>query len=261
MPSVESEGARLHYEVEGEGPAVVLAHGAGGNALSWWQQVPVLAREFRVIRFDHRGFGRSSCPPDRAHPRHFAADLEAILGAGKVGDVALVCQSMGGWTGLPFALAHPERVRALVLCGTPGGFLTERLARELPALALRARTRGVVEMALGPRFRREEPALAFLYQQISELNRPEATAAMAGRLFEVVVREAELAKWRTPTLVVAGGDDAFFPPAVMEDLAARIPGARLHPMPDIGHSTYFEAPAEFNRVVLDFLRAHPEVPK
>ncbi|HTY16275.1 MAG TPA: alpha/beta hydrolase [Myxococcota bacterium] len=259
MPRVEREGASLHYEVHGDGPAVVLAHGAGGNALSWWQQVPMLAREHRVVTFDHRGFGRSLCLPERAHPSHFVADLEALLAAAGIEDVALVCQSMGGWTGLPFALAHPERVRALVLCGTPGGFLTERLARELPSLAERVRTRGVAEMALGPRFRREEPELAFLYQQLSELNPPGTAAATAGRLFEVVVREEAFAKWRTPTLVVAGGDDAFFSPAVMEDLAARIPGARLHPMPGVGHSTYFEAPDAFARVVLDFLRAHPEV--
>ena len=260
MASVEREGARLHYEVHGDGPALVLAHGAGGNALSWWQQVPVLAREFRVVRFDHRGFGRSSCPPEGVHPRHFVADLEAILAAEKIGDVALVCQSMGGWTGLPFALAHPGRVRALALCGTPGGFVTERLRRELPVLAERVRTHGVAEMALGPCFRREEPALAFLYQQLNDLNPPGTAVAMASRLFEVIVREEQLEGWRTPTLVIAGGDDAFFAPAVMEDLAARIPGARLHAMPRIGHSTYFEAPEEFNRVVLDFLRAHARAP-
>jgi len=258
---VESEGASLHYEVRGDGPVVVLAHGAGGNALSWWQQVSDFARAFRVVTFDHRGFARSICPPERVHPRHFAADLAAILAAEKVGDVALVCQSMGGWTGLAFALAHPERVRALVLCGTPGGLLTECLRRELPALAERVRTRGVTEMALGLRFRREAPALAFLYQQLNELSPPATATAMAGRLFELVVREEQLEGWRTPTLVVAGDDDAFFSPAVMEDLAARIPGARLHAMPGVGHSTYFEAPEEFNRVVLEFLRAHPEPPR
>ena len=261
MPSVAREGARLHYEVHGEGPAVVLAHGAGGNAIAWWQQVPVFARSFRVIAFDHRGFARSPCPPEHVHPRHFVGDLEAILAAERVGDVALVCQSMGGWTGLPFALAHPERMRALVLCGTPGGFVTERLARELPAIGERARKSGVAGMALGERFRRDEPARAFLYQQLNELNPPETTTAMVGRLFEVQVRAEQLAGWRTPTLLVAGSDDAFFSPAVMQDLAARIPGARLHAMPGIGHSTYFEAPEEFNRVVLEFLRAHPEPPR
>lgn len=258
MPSVEREGARLHYEVHGEGPAVVLAHGAGGNALAWWQQVPVFARWFRVISFDHRGFARSPCPPERVHPRHFVGDLEAILEDARADDVALVCQSMGGWTGLPFALAHPERVRALVLCGTPGGFVTERLARELPGIGERARSRGVAEMALGDRFRRDAPALAFLYRQLNELNPPDTAASMAARLFEVVVRAEQLAGWRTPTLLMAGSDDAFFSPAVMEDLAARIPGARLHAMPGIGHSTYFEAAEEFNRVVLEFLRAHSE---
>jgi len=261
MPSVEHEGASLHYEVHGDGPGLVLAHGAGGNAIAWWQQLPLFARAFRVISFDHRGFARSPCPPEHVHPRHFVGDLEAILAAAGVDDVALVCQSMGGWTGLPFALAHPGRVRSLVLCGTPGGFVTERLARELPAVGERARARGVAEMALGERFRKDQPTLAFLYQQLSELNPPATAAAMVGRLFEVVVRPEQLAGWRTPTLVVAGSDDAFFSPAVMADLAERIPGARLHVMSGIGHSTYFEAAEEFNRVVLDFLRAHPVVPR
>ena len=76
MPTIEREGATLYYEVQGSGPAVVFVHGSGGNALSWWQQIPPFAARHRVVAFDHRGFGRSTCPPEALDPRHFASDLE-----------------------------------------------------------------------------------------------------------------------------------------------------------------------------------------
>ena len=119
MPTIEREGAALYYETHGSGPAVVFVHGSGGSALSWWQQIPHFAKRHRVVAFDHRGFGRSTCRTRSLDPRHFADDLAAILDAAGVARAALVCQSMGGWTGLPFALAHPERTAALVLAGRP----------------------------------------------------------------------------------------------------------------------------------------------
>ena len=78
MPHVSSRGAEIYYEVHGEGPVLVFAHGMGGNHLSWWQQVPsFVGRGYRVVSFDHRGFGRSSCAPDDFHPLHFPDDLFA----------------------------------------------------------------------------------------------------------------------------------------------------------------------------------------
>ncbi|MBW2292939.1 MAG: alpha/beta hydrolase, partial [Deltaproteobacteria bacterium] len=118
MPVVETTGAKIYYEVHGEGPVIVFAHGAGGNRLSWWQQVPIFQQNYRVICFDHRSFGRSSCDEGAFHPKYFADDLQAILDAEQVDRAALVCQSLGGWSGLPLALRAPERVASLVLCDT-----------------------------------------------------------------------------------------------------------------------------------------------
>jgi len=59
MPSVSINGISLYYEVHGDGPAVVFAHGRGGNHMSWWQQIPEFSRRYRCITFDHRGFGSS----------------------------------------------------------------------------------------------------------------------------------------------------------------------------------------------------------
>ena len=62
MPKAAIDGIDLYYESNGDGPAVVFAHGAGGNHLSWWQQVPVFSDCYRCVTFDHRGFGQSRVP-------------------------------------------------------------------------------------------------------------------------------------------------------------------------------------------------------
>ena len=91
-----------------EAPVAVLAHGAGGNAAIWWQQIPALRDAgYRVITFDHRGFGRSTA--GTAELNEFPDDLLAILEREQIERFSLVCQSMGGWTGMQTALRVPER--------------------------------------------------------------------------------------------------------------------------------------------------------
>jgi pimeloyl-ACP methyl ester carboxylesterase len=258
MPSVRSGEAEIRYEVFGRGPAVVFAHGAGGNRLSWWQQVPHFARRHAVVTFDHRCFGGSTCPPGAFHPRHFAGDLLAILDAEGIERAALVCQSMGGWTGLHTALRHPERVACLVLAGTPGGLWIEPVLEAARRIGSRAAAEGIQgQAALAPDFPAREPALAFLYDQINALNTG-VDPALLGRLFDAearVVPEA-LAGFATPTLLLAGEEDQLFPPEALEAVASHVPGAELRRFPGIGHSVYFEDAPAFNRVVLEFVSKH-----
>ncbi len=120
MPQLTvDDGSELYYEVHGEGsPTIVFAHGAGGNHLSWWQQVPHFLGRHRCITFDHRGFGQSTDASGEMTSAYLA-DLEALLEAVAPGDrVVLVAQSMGGWTCMTYAAAHPERVAALVMADT-----------------------------------------------------------------------------------------------------------------------------------------------
>ena len=124
MPFVNTDNAKIYYETQGEGPPVVLAHGAGGNTLVWWQQIAHFARRHKVVAFDHRGWGRSQCAPEHKHARYFAGDMRAVMDDAGVERAAVICQSMGGWTGMQFTLANPERVSCLVLSGTPGGVQT-----------------------------------------------------------------------------------------------------------------------------------------
>lgn len=256
MPTLEAPGATLHYEVHGatepRAPAVAFVHGSGGNGISWWQQVPHFAQRYRVVVFDHRGFGRSRCEPDALDPRHFADDLAAILDAAGIEHAALVCQSMGGWTGLPFALAHPERTAALVLAGTPGGVATPQIAADGALVPQRIAERGFRGMALGKRFLDREPALAFLYEQIGALNPATTLPAILPKLGALRIEPARVADLTVPTRLIVGTDDSFFSVEGLREVAAAIPGARLDVLPDVGHSAYFEEPATFNAILDSF---------
>ena len=257
MPIVERPHAAIYYETAGTGPPIVFAHGAGGNTLVWWQQVPYFAPRHRVLTFDHRGFGRSRCEPGYEQGRHFADDLAAVLDDAGIERAALVCQSMGGWTGMQFARAHPRRVAALVLSGTPAGVLTPKVLA-----ALRGIAEAAAQMERVPAWNEAHPALAadvferdaargFLYAQLTALNPPLALSRIA--LNEAMTEPAALAGWSIPTLLVGGEHDRLFAPEVLQDVAAVIPGARFERIPHVGHSPYFEAPDEFNRIVRKFL--------
>src|SRR5687767_13416110 len=106
----------LPYEVQGKGASVVFIHGWTQNMSIWDEQVPVFARRYRVIRYDVRGFGRSTGDADQtAH----AADLAALLDSLRIPSATLVGLSMGADIALNFALNYPRRVQALVLYGAP----------------------------------------------------------------------------------------------------------------------------------------------
>lgn len=253
MPHAESGELALYWEAHGEGSPLVFVHGSGGNTLVWWQQVPHFARRHRIVSYDQRGFGRSRCPQDGLHPRHLADDVGRVLDAAGIERAALVCQSLGGWAGLPFALAQPDRVSALVLCGTPGGLATPGVLADFRRLAEGGGRRSVLELALGPRAIARDPARAYLYDQIQRLNPPDTLPRLLAGVPEVRVDEAALADFAVPTLVLGGSEDAFFRPATLAEVAGCIPGARHQVVPGCGHSPYFEAPEEFNRRVEDFL--------
>lgn len=255
MPLAKINGIELYYEVHGEGPALVLAHGGGGSHLSWWQQVPVLSRKFRCVTFDHRGFGYSRDLPDGPGPKNFVEDLRGLLDDLGIQKAALAGQSMGGWTVLGFATAYPERVSALVLCDTTAGMDDPDVIRE--QAALREITRGglaqVLTRAYAADFPRREPMRCFLYQQIAGLNL-HVPANLLPVLMSMKHRVDNIVDKRMPTMLVVGEEDALAPVKVMELMARRIPQSKLVRVAGAGHSVYFEKPEEFNSILSGFLR-------
>jgi pimeloyl-ACP methyl ester carboxylesterase len=254
MPFVSSRGANIYYEVHGAGPTVIFSHGLGGHTLFYYQQVPFFARSYRVILFDHRGFGRSVCPMELVHPQFFVDDLAAVLDRERVNRAAIVCQSMGGLAGLPFALRAPHRVAALVLASSPGGIQTEKANRDFAASVPKRRSPGFTLWA--PSFSDRFPERAFLHQQLLSLYPSEATDVIVPRLREVYVTPSELRGYSVPTLVIAGSEDPLFSSATLQEIADLIPSASFVQIDGAGHTAYSELPEEFNHVVDRFIRPH-----
>src|SRR3990172_1575884 len=137
MPWASVNDIDLYYEVHGNGPALLFAHGQGGNHLSWWQQVPFFAKHYTCITFDHRAFGFSQ-DADGSGRMSFGADAIGLLDHLCVEDVRVVAHSMGGRSATAVALRDPAaRCRALVLAGTTGAVAdaTVRARRDAAAEA------------------------------------------------------------------------------------------------------------------------------
>jgi pimeloyl-ACP methyl ester carboxylesterase len=251
------DGAEIHYEVYGKGPAVVFAHGLGGNHLSWWQQVAHFAPRRTCVVFAHRGFPPSSPVPGAAAPDAFADDLQFLLGELNLQDVALVAQSMGGWTCLEYALREPKKVRALVMASTSGAIDFSQLknaevdewSRRSPGELARLQARGV-HPAGGERLAREQPALAQLYAQISELAPASFREEVRKKIREMRKRPPSLlAGLEMPVLFVTGDEDWVFPPAAGPALARLAPRGGAERVSAAGHSVYFERAAKFNELI------------
>jgi len=249
--------AEIYYEVAGEGPAVVFAHGLGGNHLSWWQQVAHFAPARTCVVFAHRGFPPSSPVPGSSAPDAYAEDLAALIHELGIKDVALVAQSMGGWTCLDYALREPGRVRALVMASTSGALDFNQLqdeeirewSRRSPGALAALQSRGI-HPASGERMAREQPALAQLYWQISEM----APASFREQVRERIRKQRNrapslLAQLPMPVLFITGDEDWVFPPAAGPALARLAPKASAVRVPQAGHSVYFERAAQFNELI------------
>jgi len=263
-------GTNLYYEEHGAGFPVVLAHGAGGNHLSWWQQVPVFSRHHRTITFDHRAWGLTPDPDNRG-PAAFADDLLGLLDYLEVESAVLVGQSMGGFTALALALSHPQRVRGLLMANTFAGMRREvwfassdELREHARGIWDRRRALGV-KRALARDFSSNHKQLAFLYKQIRLINEFGPNRLQAdGQITRLrslerapdssATRES-LAALTMPVLFVGGEHDEVMPVPLMEVAASLIPGSRLIVVPGAAHSVYFEAAETFNHVALEFFKS------
>lgn len=255
---------QLYYEVSGSGPALLFAHGLGGNHLSWWQQVAHFASRYTCVAFAHRGFAPSDAIAGGPDPADYAGDLAALIDHLKFPDVRLVGQSMGGWTMLEYAIAQPTRVKALVLSSTSGTLDRRRCdpsgGKQYDAWLedAEAKLKGGgardIHPAMGVRAAERSPALHLLYRSIDEMAGPLDKEKLRAGLRRAANRStAELKTFTVPTLLIAGGQDVVFPPFLASAIAATLPCGESALMPDAGHSPYFEQAATFNGLVEAFL--------
>lgn len=256
MPFAPVNGIELYYESHGDGPAVVFAHGAGGNHLSWWQQVPVFSQRYRCITYDHRAFGLSRDGEGEAQRgrRAFHEDLRELLNYLDIEQAAIVAQSMGGRSAVGFSLLNPGRCRALVLAGTTGGAVDDDV-RDLQD-AYRETETGALPLgkrSVSPQLKERAAATEFLYRSIGKLNPPRAKDFLAPIPGYRGSSAERLSQADFPLLFLVGDHDAVTPPEIIAACHRATPGSRYVVIPESGHSTYFEQAAAFNAAVLAFL--------
>ena len=251
--------ATINYDVAGKGPTVVFIHGWAHNISVWDDQVPAFKSRYRVVRYDSRGFGRSTGYADEsAEPQ----DLLLLLEALRVKRAYIVGHSRGGSVALRFASAFPSHVAGLVLYGAfPEGFPAPpdvgQMFASLPAIAKQNGLDSVGKIVLASPIAWVPPGrndVTDRYRRLwasysgKDLLDPHAES---GRVPAVTI--AQLANIRVPTLVIVGDHEAPFIAAVADTLAQRIPGAKKVVIPNAGHGAHFAQPASFNSALMDFI--------
>jgi len=264
---LERPFGRLHYEVTGSGPALLFAHGLGGNHMSWWQQVAHFAPNFTCVTFAHRGFSPSDRIEGGPNPADYTYDLATLIDHLGFPDVRLVGQSMGGWTMLEYAIAHPDTVKALVLsstsgtldrrsCDPTGGLQYDTWFTDARAKAAEGAANGI-HPAIGAAGARRSPALHLLYRSIDEMAGTLDKEELRAGLRRTATRTlADLKDFPVPTLLIAGGEDIVFPSFIAGHIASSLPKGQVQFIRDCGHSPYFEQAATFNQLVETFLESH-----
>ena len=255
---------RVHHEVAGSGPPVVLIHEGIADSRMWNRQLAAYADAFRVVRYDIAGYGRS---PRLGGTYSHSRDLLELLDELDIEQAALVGVSLGGRIALDAALAAPERVSALVLVapGLPDWEWSEQVRRfgaEEDAALEAGALAGAVELNLrlwvdGPGRGPDavDPAVRAFVGAMQRLAFENLRAA-----YEQdpppgpeVRPEGTPAVVRAPTLLIVGDEDVPDMIRISQQLEREIPGARRVVMHGVAHVPSLERPDEFDRLVLEFL--------
>lgn len=253
---------RIAYERAGEGPPLVLLHGAFGfDSRSWRRQLTALSDEFTVVAWDAPGCGQSADPPEPFRSSDYADCLAAFIAALGLGRPHLLGLSFGGVLALDFYRRHPTIPRTMILASAYAGW-----AGSLPAEAVEQRLQHVLRaLDLPPdQWAREwNPTMLSSSAPAELVDESEAFLSAfhpAGqraliRAFAHEDLRDVLPHINVPTLLLYGEKDQRSPLRVAEALHAQIPTSTLAVIPGVGHLSNIEAPERFNGEVRRFLRS------
>ncbi len=239
MPKLDRDGVKIHYEIHGSGPTLLLSHGYSSTARMWDGQVAALKDRYQVIVWDMRGHGDSDYPSDAKlySEALTVGDMKALLDLAGAKKAIVAGLSLGGYMSLAFNASHPDRVRALMLFDTGPGFKKDEA---------RARWKGLAALNSSDEVK---------------LTRHRDATGLAGAARGMLAQQNDrviqsLDKVAAPTLVLVGANDTNFI-AATDYMAAKIKGATKVVIPDAGHASNLHQPARFNQAVEAFLAKLP----
>ena len=256
---VKANGIDIHYEVEGDGPWLVLSHSLACDLGMWDGQVREFAGHFRVLRYDTRGHGRSSAPAGDYTLDQLADDAKGLFDALGIKACHWVGLSMGGMIGQTFALKYPDVFSTLTLADTTSR--RHEGAREMwdarIKIAMSEGMAALVEPTLSrwftAGFRNSHPeVMARIAAMIAAI--PATGYAGCARAIAAMNLTGRLKEIKCPALVMAGAEDAGTPVEMTHEIHANLPGSELVILAAASHLSNVEQPDAFNAALSGFLK-------
>jgi 3-oxoadipate enol-lactonase len=258
MQFIELNGVALRYELSGKNDhTLVLVHEMGGSLESWDDIVPHFTNSRRVLRYDTRGAGLSQKASGELTFATMAGDIAALLDALQIaGPVALAGVAVGGAIALQFAAQYPERTTAVIVGSPATGIAAERRPAALERLAL-IESRGMTPVVDDAMLAGYAPELRGDVKRFAQfrarwLGNDPASYATIWRMLVNANMEDSLSRIKCPALVIGGSLDRVRPPAVAQDVAKAIPGARYVEV-NTGHYMAVQTPDLIANCISEFL--------
>ncbi|MBL8340880.1 MAG: alpha/beta hydrolase [Rubrivivax sp.] len=260
MPTVQHQGARIHWEALGQGEPLVLVMGLGCSSAMWFRLAPRLARHFRVIVLDNRGVGRTEVEHFVVHRvATMAADVAAVIEAAGYRSAHVLGISMGGMIAQQLVIDRPQWVRTLTLlatnCGGPHAVLAPAPVWQLLFDKTDMPPREALECMRPFTYARATPAERIEEDHVVRLAQVPSARGYKAQLYGLLgwTSYFGLQRIERPTLVVHGTEDGLIPPANGRVLARRIRGATLVELADASHWIHTDQPERTAEVVRDFI--------
>jgi 2-hydroxy-6-oxonona-2,4-dienedioate hydrolase len=263
----EVGNVRLYYELEGEGPDLVFVHAGCADRRMWDKQLSAFAKKHHVLRYDMRGYGKSTLVKESFSNRE---DLNQLLEHLNISQAHFVVCSMGSLTTLDFALEHPEKIKSLTLISPAvSGYQMDAPMPQPVADLIAARQNGDFERAADLQsqiwvqgFKRsKDQANPEVYEAVCQMSL-DALMLQADIIQETVFLIDEplnppainrLNQVTVPTLIMAGNMDDDTVMAIADLLSTQIDSAQKAVIHGAAHLPNMEKPEEFNQIVLEFL--------
>lgn len=259
---VEVSGIKLGYEIDGQGPPLVLLHGFPLNRAMWRPQVAALRDRFTIITPDFRGFGESDIPSGPLTMDDYAQDVLGLLDALGQTRVMLGGCSMGGYVAFRVLARAADRITAVLIADSRAEPDTEEGRQRRQAAIKRIEADGpsafleeFASLLVGPTTKAQRPGVIAAVRQI--IGSPDHRSLIAALSAQATRPDSRplLPSITAPTLVVVGEEDTLTPPASSEAMVGALPHARMITIPGAGHLANLEAPEAFNRAAREFLLA------
>jgi pimeloyl-ACP methyl ester carboxylesterase len=262
MPQIRIDNIQMAYTDSGAGPPVVLLHGYPFNRSLWTEQIEELSEAHRVVVPDLRGFGESDSFVNVATMDRMAQDVVLLMDALGISTAAVGGLSMGGYVALAFYRQFSPRVKSLIVSDTrsqadteEGKQTREKQARQILAEGMAGIVDSMLPKLLTPETVSKRPELVKRIRDMMLKTKPTgASAALLGMAARSDQTEL-LARIAVPTLILVGRDDAITPVEDSEKMHRKIKGSSLVVIENAGHVSNLERVDEFNKNLIQFLRA------